>query len=104
MAEQHQVLYSPNPYQPSTPFSLIHSDVWGPSRISSISNKKWFVTFIDDHTRLSLVYLLKEKSEVEDIFKIFYTMVQTQFQGKIKVFRSDNGWEYFNKIMGAFLF
>ena len=50
-------------------------------------------TFIDDHTRLSWVYLLKEKSEVEEIFKIF-------FQGTIKVFRSDNGQEYFNKILG----
>ncbi len=63
----------------------------GPSRIPTLSGKKWFVTFIDDHTRVSWVYLLKEKSEVEHVFKTFYTMVQTQFSEKIQIFRSDNG-------------
>lgn len=50
------------------------------------------------------MYLLKEKSDVEEIFKNFYTMVQTQFQGQIQVFRSDNGKEYFNKFLGHFFF
>lgn len=29
-------------------------------------------------------------------------MIETQFQEKINVFRSDNGKEYFNKILGSF--
>ena len=29
-------------------------------------------------------------------------MVQTQFHKKIQIFRSDNGKEYFNKILGSF--
>ena len=44
----------------------------------------------------------KEKYEVETIFKLFYTMVQTQFHEKIQIFRSDNGKEYFNKILESF--
>ena len=67
-----------------------------------VLKKKWFVTFINDHTRLTWVYLMKEKSKVETIFKIFYTMVQTQFHEKIQIFKSDNGKEYFNKILGSF--
>ena len=67
-----------------------------------LKKKKRFVTFIDDHTRLTWVYLMKEKSKVETIFKPFYTMVQTQFHKKIQIFRSDNGKEYFNKILGSF--
>ena len=39
------------PYTPSCPFHLMHGDVWGPSRVSTITGKRWFVTFIDDHTR-----------------------------------------------------
>ena len=30
---------------------LVHSDVWGPTTISSIGGKHYFVTFIDDHSR-----------------------------------------------------
>ena len=52
LSKSHKTFYPPRPYQPSRPFYLIHIDVWGPSRINTISGKKLFVTFIDDHTRL----------------------------------------------------
>ena len=58
------------------------------------------MTFIDDHTRV--VFLLKDKSDVESVFKNFYTMVQTQFHTQIKIFRSDNGKEFFNHVLGNF--
>ena len=35
------------------PFSLIHNDIWGPYRVPSISGARWFVSFIDDCTRVS---------------------------------------------------
>ncbi|RDY14205.1 hypothetical protein CR513_00766, partial [Mucuna pruriens] len=63
--------------------------------------KKWFVTFIDDYTRLSWVYLMKEKYEVETIFINFYIMVQSQFQKNIHILQSDNGREYFNSVLVA---
>ena len=64
--------------------------------------KKRFVTFIDDRSKVCWIYLLKEKSEVENVFKIFYIMVQIQFHEKNQNFRSDNSKEYFNKIFGVF--
>ena len=48
------------------------------------------------------MYLLKDKSEVKSVFQNFYTMVLTQFQEKIKIVRSDNVKEYFNKILRNF--
>ena len=89
-------------YNPSKPFAIIHSDVWGPNKIWTLSNKKWFITFIDDHTKLCWVYLLKEKFEAEQAVRNFFKMVQNQFQTNIQVFRSDNGREYFNTILGNF--
>ena len=80
----------------------MHSDIWGPSRISTPSGKRWFVTFIDDHTRMTWVYLMTQKSEVEHIFKTFYNMIYTQFETKIKVLRSGNGREYFTKLLSDF--
>ena len=40
----------------SSPFCLIHSDIWGPSTIPNILGSRWFVTFIDDCTRVSWIY------------------------------------------------
>ena len=58
-----------------------------------------FITFIDDHTRVCWVYLLKEKSDVKEAFKEFYSMIETQFHTQIQVIRTENGKEYFNSIL-----
>ena len=85
------------------PFPIIHSDIWWPSRVTNISGTKWFITFIDDHTRLYWVYLLKEKSKTCKIFQTFYSIIKTQFQAQIQVLRTDNGQEYFYFILGGYL-
>ena len=54
------------------------------------------MTFIDDYTRVSWIYLLKNKSDVSHIFPTFCTMVQNQFGTKIKKICSDNAHDYFN--------
>ena len=90
-------------YKSSHPFSINHSDVWGPSRVNNITGTKWFVSFIDDHTRITWLFLIKEKSEVGKIFKNFHSMIKTQFQARIQVLRTDNGKEYFNSILGNYL-
>ena len=46
------------------PFYLIHTDVWGPSTVQNVSSARWFLTFIDDYTRVTWVFLLKQKSDV----------------------------------------
>jgi len=35
----------------SSPFDLIHSDVWGPSPIATKRASRYYVLFIDNHTR-----------------------------------------------------
>jgi len=65
----------------SSPFYLIHSDIWGPSTVPNVSGSRWFVSFIDDCTRVSWVFLLKNKSNVSNFFPKFHM---------IKRFRSDN--------------
>ena len=48
------------------------------------------------------MYLLKEKSDVEGVFKEFYSMIETQFHTPIQVIRINNGKEYFNSILGRY--
>lgn len=84
-------------------FDIIHSDVWGPSRVGSLSGKYYYVVFIDDWSRYSWIYFLRQKSEVLQLFKYFHAMVQTQFNKKIKILRTDSGGEYISKEFNHFL-
>lgn len=40
------------------------------------------------------IYLLKLKSNANNAFQKFYTLIEIQFGSKIKVVRSDNGGEF----------
>ena len=76
-------------------FSIIHSDIWGPSRVSS-SSFRYFVTFIDEFSRCTWVYLMKDRFELLSIFISFLNEIQNQFGKIIKILRSDNAKEYFS--------
>ncbi|KAJ9541315.1 hypothetical protein OSB04_027821 [Centaurea solstitialis] len=103
LAKHTRIPFKSRPYTSSKPFSLIHSDLWGPSRVTNMSRTRWFITFIDDHTRMTWVYLMKEKSATTHIFKTFHSMIRTQFNANIKILRSDNGTEYVNEVLGSYL-
>jgi transposase InsO family protein len=75
-------------------FDIVHSDVWGISPIISHAQYKYFVTFIDDFSQYTWVYILWSKSEVLSIFQTFVAYVETQFSTGIKILRSDSGGEY----------
>ncbi len=47
----------------SKPLEMIHSDVWT-TKMESIGGCKYYVSFIDDHTRKVWVYFMKHKGEV----------------------------------------
>jgi len=96
-SKHHQTTFLPKNDRSSKPFDLIHSDVWGPSPILNTSGAKWFVSFIDDCTQVTRIFLMTNKFEVFHLFVNFYRMVQTQFGNPIKRLCSDNGREYVNQ-------
>jgi Integrase core domain len=71
-------------------FDLIHSDLWGHAPVDSKEGFKYFVTFIDDKSRATWLYLLKSKIEVYETFQVFCNMVENQFETTVKVLRTDN--------------
>ena len=81
---------------------LVHSDVFQVSE-PSIEQTKYFVTFLDDHTRKIFVYFMKRKDEVPDIVKKFILYAERQPELKIKVLRTDNGREYVNSTLSRTL-
>jgi len=62
-----------------------------------------FVSFIDDCTRVTWIFLMKDKSGVVHLFVKFYRMIQIQFESPIKRLCSDNGREYVNQNLSKFL-
>ena len=43
---------------------LVHTDVWVPSHVSSLSVSHYYVTFIDYATRKTWVYCIRQKYDV----------------------------------------
>ena len=54
-------------------------------------SKKLYVTFIDDYSRFTRVYLLTNKDETFDMFSSYKVEVENQLDRKIKRIRSDRG-------------
>ncbi|PKU66914.1 Retrovirus-related Pol polyprotein from transposon TNT 1-94 [Dendrobium catenatum] len=83
--------------------SLIHSDVWGPAPVVSIQGFRYYVIFVDDYSRFTWIFPLKQKSEVTDVFINFKKKIETYTSHTIKSLRTDGGMEFMNKSFQQFL-
>ncbi|KAL5788385.1 hypothetical protein ACOSP7_005334 [Xanthoceras sorbifolium] len=54
----------------------------------------YFLTIVDDYSKCTWLFLMKHKSETRFLLQSFYIYVETQFNRKIKVLRSNNGLEF----------
>ncbi|GAU26253.1 hypothetical protein TSUD_224440 [Trifolium subterraneum] len=81
---------------------VIYSDVCGPMQVDSNGGNRYFVSFVDDHSRKLWTYLIKRKSEVFDVFKKFKAMAKKQSDHKLKVLKTDGGGEYVSKVFSEF--
>ncbi|KAI5320266.1 hypothetical protein L3X38_039974 [Prunus dulcis] len=76
------------------PLELVHTDICGPMQTASMSENRYFLLFIDDHTRMAWVYFLINKSNAFECFKKFKAMTELQSGHKVKSLRSDRGGEF----------
>jgi hypothetical protein len=72
----------------------VHSDVWGPSPVRTINGREYYVTFTDDHSRFTHLYLLRTKDETFEAYTTYEAMMQMQKGTRIKKLHSDRGGEY----------
>ena len=100
----HRLPFRTSKFTAHSPLELVHSDVWGPTPVSSINEFKYYVLFVDQYTRFTWIYFLKHKSEVFPMFVKFKSMVETQFSSKLEILRSDRGGEYVSKEFESYLF
>uniref|UniRef100_A0A2N9GEG7 Retrovirus-related Pol polyprotein from transposon TNT 1-94 n=1 Tax=Fagus sylvatica TaxID=28930 RepID=A0A2N9GEG7_FAGSY len=74
---------------------IIHTDICSPDMDSH--GQKYFISFIDDYSRYMYLYMLYNKNEALDAFKIFKAEVEKQCGKQIKIVRSDRGGEYYGR-------
>ena len=53
----------------------VHSDPWGKVPVKSKGGKIYYVTFIDDKTPLTHLYLLQSKDKMEKVYKQYEAWV-----------------------------
>ncbi|CAI7752881.1 unnamed protein product [Closterium sp. NIES-53] len=88
----------------SAPLELVHTDVCGPMQTPEREKgSKYFITFLDDFSRLSWVTLVKTKDEVAKVFKRWIRYAEREAGAKVKILRSDQGGEYMGKDLESFL-
>lgn len=76
--------------------------MYGPIQVDSISSVRYFVTYINDHSRKIWTYLINRKDDVFEVFKKFKPMIERQSGHKLKVLKIDSGGEYASKDIERF--
>ena len=92
-AKSHQLPYPKSVSESSFPLQLIFSDVWGPAP-KSVGHYQYYVSFIDDFSKFTWIFLLKNRSDVYQVFLDFQKLVERQFNRKIMTMQTDWGGEY----------
>nr|GEW67417.1 putative ribonuclease H-like domain-containing protein [Tanacetum cinerariifolium] len=72
---------------------LLHMDLCGPIRVTSINGKKYILMIVDDYSRLTWVYFLHTEDENPEIIKNFIAGDQLNFNAKVCKIRTDNDYE-----------
>lgn len=76
---------------------IIHTDLCGPMRTVSKGGAKYCMTFIDDCTRWTEVFFLRQKSDALKVFQEYKARVEKLTNEKITYLQSDNGREFCNE-------
>jgi hypothetical protein len=75
----------------------VHTNVWGPNHVSSLGGSHYYVIFIDDATRKTWVYYIRQKSHIFDTFNKWKALVENETGKRLKCLRLDSGGEYCSK-------
>ncbi|MCO5594006.1 hypothetical protein L7F22_048025 [Adiantum nelumboides] len=73
---------------------LVHPNLCGPMPTISLTGSSYILTFIDDWSKCTVLYFLKQKSEVLTHFQHYKTFVERQLNKSLRNLRTDNGDEY----------
>uniref|UniRef100_A0AAV1TKI6 Polyprotein n=1 Tax=Peronospora matthiolae TaxID=2874970 RepID=A0AAV1TKI6_9STRA len=75
-------------------FEMLHFDICGPMEEKSLGGSKYLLLIVDEASGCMKGFCLHSKSESEECIKKYITMIQTQFNKKVKFVRHDGAREF----------
>src|SRR5579871_1116166 len=81
---QHQIPLNYQALRATKILELIHTDICGLMKTTSIRNAKYFILFIDDYSRMTAVYFLENRSDAFNKFREYKAYVENFHNSKIK--------------------
>ncbi|GJS78401.1 retrovirus-related pol polyprotein from transposon TNT 1-94, partial [Tanacetum coccineum] len=78
---------------------LLHMDLCGPMRVSSVNGKKYILVIFDDYSRFTWVKFLRSKDEAPDFIIKFLKMIQLRLKVLVRRIKTDNGTEFVNQML-----
>ena len=61
--KQHILKFLKGVHTTKVTLDLIHADCWGPLKVPSLGGATYFLLVIDDYSRKTWVFMMKQKSE-----------------------------------------
>lgn len=98
-AKQARLKFDNSRKRAERPLEIVHTDVCGPIDPMTWDGKRYALTFLDDYTHYTMVYLLRNKSEVGEKIKEYVKLVEAKWNLKVSTVRCDNGGEYLSNII-----
>jgi hypothetical protein len=92
-SKSHQLPFSRSSSMSKAPLELIYSDVWGPT-LNSVSKNNYYVSFVEDFSKFTWIFLLKHTSKVFAKSQLFQTHVERLLDRKIVAMHTNWGGEY----------
>ena len=93
--KQHQHLFPKERNVSKGLLDVVHSDVWGLAQTTTFGGCGYYVIFIDDLSRHTWIYPMRQKSEVFGHFQIFKSNVEKTTGRHVRCLGSNGGKEYF---------
>ncbi|PKU78410.1 Retrovirus-related Pol polyprotein from transposon TNT 1-94 [Dendrobium catenatum] len=103
VAKSHKLNFNKRSSATTSPFEIIHSDVWGPAPTPSLNGFRYYIIFTDDFSRFSWIYFMNAKQETYSHFKHLCNMLHTQFNSTPKSLQTDGGGEFMSNTFTAYL-
>lgn len=85
------------------PLEIIYTDISGPYNVPTFGGEKHFITFIDEFSRYSYIYLLYEKSQLVNSLEAFFNKVERQLDINVKIIKSNISGDIMRNILKMYL-